>query len=151
MSTRAEEWITVAAWLTALHAQVVEADAAMQVRQRLAWQEFQRALAPTLPFSVAEGIDRDRNLGIREIQLKARLEALPSGPIARAVRALRRLFRRPVPPPNAYRIATPRTRADRRIEITMTVSRDAEGAWRSATASTPDMPLESSYVPHAIA
>ena len=150
MSGQAEEWVTLASWLRALQGHVIEADAAMQVRQRLAWREFQRSLGNVLSVDLGEGIDRQRNLGVTEVRLHTTLEPLPMGIIARTIRAIRGWMGMPVPPRNAYRVPTSRAHAERWINVTLTVSREGEGAWQGAVVTEPPVPLETSHVSKSI-
>ena len=114
-------------FLQNLVAEVVEADAEMQLLQRNAWLELNRG------YPLAEGLDRLENLGVKEVSLTFRIELTRSGFWSRLKVALKYLLGRLQP------VATRRISLVEELagvdapgfEVTVTVSRDKNGAFRS--------------------
>jgi hypothetical protein len=130
------EWQTVSDWLKTFEGQVIEADAQMLIRQRLAWNAFQGSLASVGLKHVSTSLDSASQLGVGEVRIRAWLEPVPNTLRARMARFVRRCLGSTVPPPRTYRLAD--TRGDvggRAIEVTLSVRRTKGGTWASnATA-----------------
>ena len=118
-------------FLQNLVAEVIEADAEMQLLQRNAWRELNSG------YPLAEGLDRLENLGVKEVSLTFRIEPTRSGFLSRLKAASRHLLGKPQP------VATRHITLVEKLagvdvsgfEVTVTVSRDKNSAFRSDTRS----------------
>ncbi|MFY9270951.1 MAG: hypothetical protein WAO55_14505 [Candidatus Manganitrophaceae bacterium] len=110
--------------------EIARADAEMQLLQRRAWLDANRG------FPLMEGIDHLAHLGLTEVKLTFRLEAVRPSLWSRLIRAIRMLIGRPLPAPKPVYRFSHREKKDRPLfEVTVAVGRDQSG--RMAARSEP--------------
>ena len=112
--------------------EVIEADALMQVRQRVAWREALKTAV------VLEGTDRLLNLGLTEARFSFRLDPVGTSWAARAWKVLTEPFGKGwfarvawlwSTHPRRFRLASPRAEAGG-LHVTLTMGRSADGHWQ---------------------
>jgi hypothetical protein len=135
-------WQTLDAWIKTLEGQVIEADAFMQVRQRLAWAEFRRSL---VGMNISQGSDRfdpTVQFGIADVQLKMWLESRTHSIIERFIGVCRRYLGLSVPSDAEFRLVAPPSRASfNAVEVLIRIRRLSNGTWDScAVSETPFEP-----------
>jgi len=113
------------ALVEALASEVVEADAAFQLRQRLAWKQMAGgAVTPV------EGFDRLANLAVREASFRFRMEPVPLPWYARLWAAL---TGRLSPARPSFRFARGGRERPDAFDVTVRVGRGEGGGWETVT------------------
>jgi hypothetical protein len=142
-----------------LAGEVVEADARMQVSQRLAWRAFRQAadrgIDPEmarwkgLGIDLTEGLDRLGNLGFGEVRVDLRLEPVKRTLLHRYLGPILRFFGGAVPPAGAFRLAP--GAAGEAITVSLVVTRAPDGSRKAKLESQAGISPEDVYVSRLLA
>ncbi len=104
-------------FLQNLIAEIIKADAEMQINQGLVWQEINK------DFPTIEGFDRLENLGVKEVTLTFWMKPMKFGFFSRLWILLKYLFGKS--PKVAFSMVRPLIDADKKcFEVKVVVSRD---------------------------
>jgi hypothetical protein len=143
-------WRPLTEWMRILEDQVIEADAQMQLRQRLAWREFRQSIRNLGDIDLTEGLDRLANLGLGAVRLRVRLEPVSQARLPRLWRWVRRRVGMDAPPAGAFLMSTGKKHGPGALELSVTVTRNADGTWHSEARTDPGTRGEVIHVAHLL-
>ncbi len=121
-------------------AEIIKADAEMQINQRLGWQELNQ------DFPTIEGFDRLENLGVKEVTLTFWMKPTKFGFFSRLWILLKHLFGRS--PKVTFGMVRPLIDADKKkcIEVKVVVSRDKNDRFTIDSNLKPELQKDSSVL-----
>jgi hypothetical protein len=126
-------------FLQNLMAEIIKADAEMQINQRLGWQGINK------DFPTIEGFDRLENLGVKEVTLTFWMKPMKFGFFSRLWILLQYLFGKS--PKIAFSLVRPLIDADKNgLEVKVVVSRDRNDRFTTDSNLNPELQKDSSVL-----